>query len=188
MLMGIMVLFASFNAMAFEDSLKVNGKSFDLVLTDVSKTAHITITDKENNVLFEETVRKGENFSKTFNLELLPEGDYEVEIEDDLKVKKLSLQVTGQGLIADESSSEDFYKPVISRRGDMVYLTQYSPDRSPLHISVYNSKNELVYEGTLGGKTYVGKIFDFSNTMKGEYSFYLESRGKDFNYLVSLSK
>ena len=188
-MMGIMVLFASLNAMAFEDSVKVNkDASFNLVLSDVSKTTHITITDKRNNILFEQTVEKGDSYSKTFNLELLPEGEYVVEIENDLKIKKVTIEVTGQGLIADESGSEEFYKPVLTKKGDLVYLMQYSPDGAPLYVSLYNSKNELLYEGTLTGKTNLGKIFDFSRTMKGKYSFYLESRDKGFDYLVSLEK
>ena len=62
------VMLLSANAVAFEDSLKVNAqKSFDLVLSNVSNPTQIALKDRHNNILFEQTLQKGESFSKSFN-------------------------------------------------------------------------------------------------------------------------
>lgn len=186
---AMIVLFALSNAVAFEDSIKVKEeKSFDLILSNVSKTTQITLKDRRNNILFEQTVNKGERYAKTFNLELVSTGEYFVEIENDLKMKKLTVEVTDEMVYTSESASKEVFKPVVTEKGEAVYVTQFSPDRSPLYIAIYNSSNELVHEEYLSGKMDLGKKFDFSNTLKGGYRFYLESQAMSFDYLVYVEK
>lgn len=186
---AMIVLFALSNAVAFEDSIKVKEeKSLDLVLTDVSKTTQITFKDKRNNILFEQSINEGEDYAKTFNLELLADGEYSVEIENDLKIKKLIVEVKDDKVYTNSSASNEVFKPVVTEKGEAVYVTQFSPDQSPLYVAIYNSRNELVHEEFLSGKMDLGKKFDFSNTLKGGYRFYLESQGLSYDHLVYVEK
>jgi hypothetical protein len=189
MLAVMVITLVSANALAFEDSLKVNDeKSFDLVLTDVSKQTQISLLDKRNNVLFSKTIEGGEKFSKTFNLELLPEGDYFVEIEDDVKLKRLTLEVNENEVTSCSSSQHEYFKPVVSEKDRAVYVTQFSPSKDPLYVAIYNNKNEMIHEETLSGKMDLGRKFDFSRTYSGEYRFYLESNGISYDHLVYVEK
>jgi hypothetical protein len=185
----IIVLFALSHAIAFEDSIRVKEeKSFDLFLTDVSKTTQITLKDRRNNILYKHSISEGESYSKTFNLEFLAAGDYIVEIENDLKIKKFALEVTDDELYANATNSDEVFKPVVTGKGEVVYVTQFSPDQSPLYVAIYNFRNELVHEEFLSGKMDLGKKFDFSNTLKGEYRFYLVSKGLSYDHLVYVEK
>lgn len=183
------VVLLSANAVAFEDSLRVNEqKSFDLVLSDVSNSTQITLKDNHSNILYEQTINKGEGFSKTFNMELLAKGDYTIEIENDSKIKVLALEVKDNEVVSNSTSSNEIYKPVVYKKGAYVSVSQFSPDQAPLYIAIYNNRNELVYEETLTGKMDLGKRFDFSNTYSGEYRFYLESNGISYDELVLVEK
>jgi len=189
MLSGMIVLLLSANAIAFEDSLKVNDtKSFNLVLNNVSSTTQITLKDARNTILFKESVNKGEDFKKTFNMELLPAGNYKVEIEDATRIKELTVDIGNDENVATVSLNKEVFKPVVTERGEKVYVSQFSPEKSPLYISIYNSRNELVHEETLEGKMDLGKKFNFSKAQKGEYRFYLESNGESFDQLVYIEK
>lgn len=183
------VVLLSANAVAFEDSLKVNAeKSFDLVLSDVSNSTQITLKDKHSNILFEQTINKGEGFAKTFNMELLAKGDYTVEIEDNTKIKVLTLEVKDNEVVSNSTSLNEIFKPVVSGKGAFVYVTQFSPDQAPLYVAIYNNRNELIHEETLEGKMDLGKRFDFSKTYNGNYRFYLESKGMSYDQLVYVEK
>jgi hypothetical protein len=189
MLVAMIVLFTSLNAVAFEDSLKVNEtKSFDLVLSEVSNSTTITLKDRRNNILYSQSIEKGESFAKTFNLELLPEGDYTVEIENAIKVKAMNLVVGEETVMVSEASESEFYKPVVTGKGSIVYVTKFAPDNAPLYVAIYNMRNELVYEETLEGKIDLGKKYDFSKSYDGAYRFHLESNGMAYNHLVSVEK
>jgi hypothetical protein len=190
MILAVMVItLVSANAIAFEDSLKVNDeKSFDLVLTEVTKQTQISLLDKRNNVLFTKTIEGGENFSKTFNLELLAEGDYFVEIEDEIKLKRLALEVNENDVTSCSSSQHEYFKPVVNEKGSTVYVSHFSPSMDPLYVAIYNNKNEMIHEEILKGKMDLGKKFDFSRTYSGEYRFYLESNGISYDHLVYVEK
>ena len=186
---ALIILFTGLHASAFEDSLKVNEKkSFDLALSDVSNATKITLQDKRDNILFEETIQKGESFTKTFNMELLPEGEYSVEIENATKISVMKLLVNKEEVVMQGDGSQEIYKPVISEKGSSVYLTQFSPQSKPLYVAIYNSRSELVYEGTLSGRIDLGKVFDFSKTQSGNYRFYMESDGMSYDQLVYIGK
>jgi hypothetical protein len=183
------VVLLSANAVAFEDSLKVNEqKSFDLVLSDVSNSTQITLKDKHSNILYEQTINKGEGFSKTFNMELLAKGFYTIEIENETKVKVLTLEVNDNEVVSNLASTNEIYKPVVNGKGAIVSVSQFSPDEAPLYVAIYNNRNELIYEETLKGKMDLGKRFDFSKSLNGEYRFYLESKGKIYDQLVYVEK
>lgn len=185
----MIVLVASANAVAFDDSLKVNeNKSFDLVLTKVMNTTEITLKDKGSNILYQQTIDKGESFSKTFNMELLAKGAYVVAIDDASHTRIFTVEVYANHLETNTSATAEFYKPVVSKKEGLVYVTQFSPEQNPLYIAIYNSQNELIYEENLRGRMDLGKIFDFSKTTKGEYRFYMESKGHYYNNLVYVEK
>jgi hypothetical protein len=190
MVLAVMVItLVSANAIAFEDSLKINEeKSFDLVISEVSKKTQITLKDKRNNVLYSQTIESGDSFSKSFNLELLPEGEYVVEIEDEIKLKSLSLNVTEEGVVETSTAHKEHFKPVVSGKGQVVYVTQFSPDRDPLYIAIYDFQNELIHEEILNGEMNLGKKFDFSKSLAGPYRFFLESNGQTYDELVYVEK
>ena len=189
MLAAMIVCFAAANTFAFSDSVQVNKeKSFDLVLSQVSNSTQITLKDKHDNILFETTIDKGEAFSKTFNLELVADGTYTVEIENETKIKVIGLVVEENAVYTAESMKSETYKPVLTEKGSIVYLNQFAPDNAPLYVAIYNNRNELIHEETLTGKIDLGKKFDFSKSYDGHYRFYMESNGMSYDQLVYVEK
>lgn len=190
MMLAVMVItLVSANALAFEDSLRVKEeKSFDLTINEVSKPTQISIIDKRNNILFEKTIQSGDDFSKTFNLELLPVGEYFIEIEDDVRIKRLTLEVSDETVSTLNVDQDEHFKPVVSEKGNVVYVTQFAPNSDPLYVAIYNFKNELVHEETLEGEMTLGKKFDFTKSISGEYRIFLESGDNTYDHLVYVKK
>lgn len=188
--MGMMLfVFVSSQVFASGDSLKVTGEnSVDLTLNNVSKRTHITFKDGHNNTLFEQTINEDGKFNKTFDLELLPDGDYTVEITNDVKTKILPLSISHDVVKVNNSEANEYYKPFVSEKEGKVYVNQFSPSHEPLYVAIYNNDNELVFEETLEGKMDMGKIYDFSKSFKGRYRIYLESKGMSYDYLVNIEK
>lgn len=185
----LIAIMTSVNLMAFEDSLKVNsGNSVDLVINDINKRTKITFKDDRDNILFEQLVDESGKFAKSFKLELLADGEYKIEIEDETRTKILPLNISKNIVYVNGSENGEYFKPMVSTKGSLVYVNQFSPKSSPLHISIYNKNNELVHEETLSGKMDLGKIFDFSKSLNGEYRIYMESKGITYDHLVYVEK
>jgi len=185
----VLFFFTSSTMIASGDSLKVTSEnSFDLTLNKVSKTTHIAFKDSHNNTLFEQTIKEGEMFGKTFNLELLTDGNYTVEINDAVKTKIIPVNISHDVVEINNSANNEFFKPIVNEKNSKVYVSQFSPSLTPLSVSIYNNSNELVYKETLQGKMDLGKIYDFSKSIKGRYRIYLESKGVSYDYLVDINK
>lgn len=185
----LIAMITSVNLMAFEDSLKVNSEnSIDLVINDVNKETKITFKDGQDNILFEQTINESEKFARSFNIKLLPEGEYIVEISDDIRSKVFPINITEEVVNIEYAQVHELYRPTISEKGSKVYLSQFSPNSMPLYVAIYNNRNELVYEETLQGEMEIGKIFDFSSSSSGEYRFYLKSKSKSYDHLVYVEK
>jgi hypothetical protein len=190
MMLAVMVItLVSANAVAFEDSLKVKEeKSFDLTISEVSKPTQISLTDKRNNTLFSKTIESGDDFAKTFNLELLQSGEYIIEIEDEVRIKRLVLKVSETSVETGIEGQSEYFKPVINSKDNVVSVTQFSPAEKPLYVAIYNNMNELVHEETLEGGITLGKRFDFNKSQSGEYRIFLESDGNAYDHLVYVEK
>lgn len=185
----LIAMITSVNLMAFEDSLKVNSQnSIDLVINDVNKETKITFKDGQDNILFEQTINESEKYTKSFNIKLLPEGEYMVEISDYHRSKVFPLNITEGAVNIEYAQVHELFRPTLNERGSKVYLSQFSPSCMPLYVAIYNSRNELVYEETLKGEMEIGKIFDFSSTHNGGYRFYLNSNGKSYDHLIYVEK
>lgn len=185
----LIAMITSTELTAFEDSLKVSsGNSIDLVINDVNKNTKITIKDGRDITLFEQNIDKSEKFAKSFNLELLADGDYTIEIDDDSRTKVIPLNIANKLVNLNISESDEYFKPVVYKKGSMVYVNHFSPERNPLYVAIYNNKNEIIHEELLKGTMDLGKIFDFSNSFKGQYRIYMESKGMSYDHLVYMEK
>lgn len=182
------MLFSS-AAFAFEDSVKVNdSNSFNLVINNIQSNTHLTLIDKHNNILFEQSLDSAKTFAKTFNLELLPKGEYRILIEDNTRTKIMPLSLVEAGIQIDGDKTKWHYKPVVNERGSRVYITQFSPQSDPLRVAIYNRFKELMYEDVLSDKMDLGKVYDFSQSYPGQYIIYLESNGIESKHLVTIEK
>lgn len=174
---------------AFEDSLNVSSStSIDLVINDINKNTKVTIKDENSNILYEQNIEDSEKFAKSFNFELLADGNYTIEIDDDSRTKIFPFNISNDQVSLNNSSAHEFFKPVVSQKGSMVYVNQFSPDCKPLYIAIYNKSNEIVHEELLEGGMDLGKIFDFSNSFGGQYRIYMKSGDVNYDHLVYLEK
>lgn len=185
----LIAMTTSVNLMAFEGSLNVSSKnSIDLVINDVYSTTIITLKDAQNNILFEQSIEETEKFAKSLNLEQLPDGDYFIEIDNNTKVKIMPVSIKNDIVNVSESEMNEQFKPVVNEKDAMVYISQFSPTEAPLSVFIYNETNELIYTDVLKGKMDLGKVFDFSDSMEGQYHIYLESNGMSYDHLVYIQK
>ncbi len=185
-MMAILIaIMTTANLMAFQDSLTVKGgNSVDLVINDINKNTKITFKDDRDNILFEQSIDESGKFAKSFNLELLADGEYTIEIDDDSRTKVMHLNISNDLVSLNYSATNENFKPVVNKKGSKVYVSQFSPDSKPLYVAIYNSNNEIIHEEVLKGKMDLGKIFDFSNSFNGQYRIYMESKGMSYDHLV----
>jgi len=145
-----------------------NSKSLNIQLNNNDGESEVFIKDKYGIQLYNEQFN-GKQFSKKFDLALLPDGEYIVEIEGQTKIRVLPFNVSGSKVEVLENSKVLIYKPIMRVEGDLVYISKFSSMNENLKIAFFDADNNLLLEDKLDNKMVTGKIFNIRLLPKGNY-------------------
>ena len=187
-IIAVVVFFAATNFVnATQPVLNVIGDNTILLSIDkLSSDIKINLTDKYGYSLYSENVKaEKDQFRKRISVEALPNGIYKLEIEDNLQVVSLSIKIEDNKIVGNEIGNELNFKPVVYKKGENIYISQFTLEKEPLKVVIYNGEDEVVFEETLTGKVDLGRIYSFQKS--GEYTLALESNNKTFKHTVSIN-
>lgn len=176
-------------ALAAEATVKVSGnETFELNISEITENLTVSLTNRNGKILFEDAITGKDDYSKKFKVNQLETGTYFIKVEDSRSIKTLRVEMNDKQLSFDGSSTIERFKPIVMQKGSVLYVNYFTPEKSSLDISIYNSRGELVYSETLTGKLTQGKGFDFSKSPKDEYTIALASDGKFYSHTINLDK
>lgn len=175
-------------ANATQPIIKVIGdNSFILSIDKFTSDLNISIKDKFGYKLYKKEVKSEDGkFMKKFSFESLPNGVYNLEIEDNLQIITLPVVVENNKIVRNEIAHEKVFKPVVYIKGENVYVSKFSPEKQPLQVTIYNSDYEVVFEEKLADKVDLGRVYSFPNS--GNYTIALKSDDKTYKHTVSINK
>jgi hypothetical protein len=157
-----------------------------LKFNNLSENTNLVIKDMNGYSLYSENIEKsGEIFSKSYDLNMLPDGDYEIEVEGTEKFTSFPFSVVNNKIAFSMLEKSETYKPTFVESGNKVMVSKINPDKNPLYVFIYNSQNELVYEETLEGKLESGRIYNFSK-VQGNYTIAIQSDDKSYSKTVAI--
>lgn len=190
MILGAALIITSSSiATATEATIKVTGnETFELKLADITENVQVILKNSNGKVLFEEAISGKGEYSKKFKVNPLEAGTYYVTIEDERSIKTSIVKMSKNQLTYNENDMVERFKPMVIQKGPVLYVNYFTPEKSPLDVSIYNSKGELVYTETLAGKITQGKGYDFSKSPKGEYTIALASEGNYYTHSIKLEQ
>jgi len=176
--------FANANHETFkEKEPKVTSMSFKRV----KQGSRLSIKDENGLILYKESVAKTGKYSKGFDLTSLPNGDYYFEMDSELKIIIIPFTVTMNEVNFKKEKENTVFKPVIRVKENMVYLSRPSFDENPIKMEIFFSENyDRVVSEEFTKETEVKRIYDFSNSKKGNYVFVFESNGRKFSKTVKI--
>lgn len=185
MLLMLLVSYASAN----DPILRVAGeKKLVMNIDIVTKNTELAIKDVNGFTLYTETIVKSDDkYIKIFDLSKLPNGSYEVVVEDSLKLSTFSFNIINNRIPMAKLEKTENYKPIFVEKGNKVYVSKYNPGNLPLNITISDSNNDVVYEEALEGKMELVRVINFSET-KGDYNIAIQSDGKTFTQEISIQK
>ena len=88
---------------------KGTGKEISFSVNEIQK-AHVTIYDKDHNIIYSETATGKGGILRTYSLEEFPEGVYYLEVETNLKKVTHEIVVSNEASILSRRSLAEVYK------------------------------------------------------------------------------
>ena len=168
------------------DNVKValiNSKLIDLKLENSDGDLIIRIKDTYGEVLYAEKF-EGNYFSKKYDLNALPIGNYYFEIEGRTRINLMPFKLTSSGFELRNQMKSTFYKPIVRQEEDLVFISKIAFNTEDFEVYLYDEQLNLLYKENLKGDINLGKTLNLKNLKSGNYRIVMKSEGKVFEQKV----
>ena len=183
---GLIAVALSVSLMSFANDLKNPTKEKEPNVTSLSfskvlKGSMLSIKDEKGLILYKEAIQKTGDYSKGFDLTSLPDGEYFFELDTDLKIVVIPFDVVSNEVRFRKEEKNTILKPMVRVVDNKVLFTRTSFEAAPLEFKIYYADNsDLVLSEKFTNETIIEKVYDFSESKKGVYTFVFKSNGRKF--------
>lgn len=155
-------------------------KKTAITFTNVKKGNVLTIKDAYGTILYKESIDHSGMYTKGFDLNALPNGDYIFELDKDVEIRTVPFKVVSNNIIYDRTNETSYFKPVTRVDDDLVYVSKLAVNKEPLNIEIYfesvNKDFGLVHSETISEGKLLSRVYKLSN--KGNYKIVYHSQGR----------
>lgn len=179
------VLFTSIitSAMSNDPSVKVSlidSKRINLSLQNFDGKIDVYVKDEKGVILYDENF-EGIDFSKKFDFNSMPVGDYIIEIDGQTKIKVVPFTVSKKGINFNEDAKSYIFKPVVRVDRNNVFVTKLALDNQPMQVDIYDVHGNLLHREELKGTINLARKFNISMLEKGEYKLVMKTENRIFS-------
>ena len=140
-------------------------KRLVLKLNKQTESSVLTLTDTEKHQIFVENIREDEDYSKKFDLSNLEEGLYYLKMESPTRTVEFTISVEDSEV--NVIARDEVAKPFFRKRGNILYVNYFN---HPVVINVVDSENRVVFTQKMGTELVIGKMINFTNAVKDDYT------------------
>ena len=117
----------------------------------------------------------------------LPDGTYELQIEDDYKTETTSLtKINGKVSAANQMKTTSF-KPQIMLKDTQLNISLLALNNEKLTVSILDEDRNIISENNLSGSVNLVQAYDLSHLNPGDYTIQLYTNGKVYDKLITLN-
>ena len=164
-----------------------NNYSFIIQLSDIKYDTKCLLLNQQGVVLYQEDIASAEIFQRSLNLMELPDGTYELQIEDDYKTETTSLtKINGKVSAANQMKTTSF-KPQIMLKDSQLNVSLLALNNEKLTVSILDEDLNIISEKNLSGSVNLGQAYDLSQLNPGHYTVQLYTNGKVYDRMITLN-
>ena len=164
-----------------------NNYSFIIQLSDIKYDTKCLLLNQQGVVLYQEDIASAEIFQRSLNLMELPDGTYELQIEDDYKTETTSLtKINGKVIAANQMNTTSF-KPQIMLKDTQLNVSLLALNNEKLTVSILDEDRNIISEKNLSGSVNLAQAYDLSQLNPGHYTVQLYPNGKVYDRLITLN-
>jgi len=182
LVLGVALLTMNVHASDIDFSLGVKKEKGRMITFAISETKQmeLTIYDAKNVVVHSEKLNSQELVDRTYDLKDLPEGDYYLVAESELKTAKYKISVVGETAELFEDPISEEFKPLFIKQKGFVKVNFLNIDESPTVIKIYDRDDVLVYDSGAIKDQNIAKVFDIYNIENEEYTIELTDNNRTY--------
>lgn len=163
--MTISASFVNANETAFKaDVIGVNKLKVEVL--DIKGSFTYEVKSLNGEVLYSENSDNG-LLKMVFDLSQLDDGDYEINVKDEIKTRSLPITITSGKLVIVEKAMTKIFSPTIVQSDDLVTVKLLSNEQNDLSINVQTVNGRSLVEDKIDGQNgLIGKKY---HLIPGQY-------------------
>lgn len=135
----------------------------------VNDVLEVSLQDAVGVVLYSETVKNTNSFTKRLSLVNLDAGHYILIIRKNLVKTVQPFELTETSVIISENERKEKFLPNIFQKGNKLDINVLLGKYSNVHVLIYDNEGRLMFEETNYVVLDLHKRFDLSNLSTGTY-------------------
>lgn len=157
-------------------------------LKHLKKGQRLYIKNANGKILFKGMIKDDITLSKVYDINALPDGYYTAEIEKDTEIKIIPFSVMSHSVEYSKASETVVFKPVVRQKDNLVFISKNSFVNSDLSFKVYfENQNDAIIKEKVENQNSFNRIYDFSITEKGTYTFVFKTEGRTFKERININ-
>lgn len=164
-----------------------NSYSFIIQLSDIKDDTKCLLLNQQGVVIYKEDIASADSYRRSLNLMELPDGTYELKIEDDYKIETITLIKNNDKVAAANQVKTIAFKPQIVLKDTQLNVSLLALNNEKLTISIIENENNTLSEKKLSGSVNLGQSYDLSQLNPGHYTVHLYTNSKVYNKLITLN-
>ena len=161
--------------------------SFIIQLSDIKYDTKCLLKNQQGVILYQEDIARAEVFQRSLNLIELPDGTYELQIEDDYKTETTSLTKSNGKVMTANQIKITTFKPQIILKDTQLNVSLLALNNEKLTVSILDEDLNIISEKNLSGSVNLGQAYDLSQLNPGHYTVQLYTNGKVYDRMITLN-
>lgn len=167
------------------DLKKVEGRKVSFTLKEMKKVK-LSIYDSNDVLIFKEDVAASGNMNRTYDLTGLPDGDYYLETESNLKIMRYKIAVVGTVAKLSTEAVSEVYKPVFLLKDGKVTMNLLNMNEVPVTVKVLDAHDLEVHKETYASGVSFGKVFNMKKFEGKKCTFLISYDGNTYEKTIVL--
>lgn len=119
---------------------------------------------------------KAFDFSKSYDLKSLENGQYFIEVHEQMLIRKVPVKIYADRILIETEKEIIVYNPIVHVNGDIVSIGRSVLDKNgDLEVSLYDEDSNLIYKEVIENNYLVGRILNIKRLIKGDYQLRMET-------------
>ncbi len=186
----MVVMFTTIESYSNSITLQTNDQTKNVTavsIDSVNEGSQFIIRDGEGVILYKEHIKETGTYSKRFDLTNLPDAGYYFEIDNQDEIKVIPFIVKNN--VAEFIKDEEFkvVRPDVIVKDDRAYISKSSDKEQTWEIEVYYDEGyDLAHSEKMRDTKSLNRVYDFSNSKKGNYTIVFSSLGRTFSNSIHI--
>ena len=145
----------------------------------------LKIRSIDGSFVWSDDINAGNKSAIKYNLKELDNGNYIMQVADELTMTIQPIKVTDRGIELDQNAQRIVYQPIINLVGDKLTVNQLLLGNST-KLKLVDANYNTIFKESFKGEAEISKVFDIDKLERGNYAVVIHTQGQVFERKFSV--